>query len=181
MWFTQLQFEAKNVKSQIGWMDLSYAFTCNSTKRKKRDKKTNRLERFELFLHMEIFEKNEKGLKRRISWEEFSISCQHMQYEQRNSKGSKRQIGWVGSFYLAIWDKVCQSLHVAQCALLWAQFVMEKGLLRQIHAIALCSCLKHIQTIVWILVGPICEKDTWQIHVIKHFLSEVMFQRSSRP
>ena len=70
--------------------------------RKKRDKKTNRLERFELFLHMEIFEKNEKGLKRRISWEEFSISCQHMQYEQRNSKGSERQIGWVGSFYPAI-------------------------------------------------------------------------------
>ena len=122
---------------------------------------------------MQFFEKNEKGLKTRISWVDFSKSCQHIQYEQRNAKRSKRQIGWVGSFFPAIWDKVCQSLHFVQCALLWAQFVMEKGLLRQIHAILLCSCLQHIQTIVWTLVSPIYEKDTWQIHVIGYVLSHL--------
>ena len=120
------------------------------------------MERSQLFLHMEIFEKNEMGLKRRISWVEFSISCQHMQNEQRNSKGSKRQIGWVGSFYPAIWDKVWQTLHVVQCALLWAQFVMKKGLLRQIHAILLCSCLKHIQTRTpWIVRKSDENKSFW--------------------
>ena len=130
---------------------LGYAYTCNSTKMLKKS-------------------------KGQIGWIEMCILCQNMHSEQRNVKRSKRQIGWVGSSSPAIWDKVCQSLHVVQCALLWAQFVMEKGLLKQIDAILLCSCLQHIQTIVWTLVSPICEKDTWQIHVITHFCLGLCFK-----